>query len=44
VVSWSVLFISLCICFLLTLNGSGMEDPVELLQLQDDGGLIILQL
>jgi hypothetical protein len=30
--------------FLLTLNGSGMEDPVELLQLQDDGGLIILLL
>jgi hypothetical protein len=30
--------------FPLTLNGSGMEDPVELLQLQDDGGLIILLL
>jgi hypothetical protein len=30
--------------FLLTLNGSGMENPVELLQLQDDGGLIILLL
>jgi hypothetical protein len=35
------LFISLCYLFLLTLNGLGMEDPVELLQLQDDGGLII---
>jgi hypothetical protein len=30
--------------FPLTLDGSGMEDPVELLHLQDDGGLIILWL
>jgi hypothetical protein len=44
VVSWSVLFISMCYLFPLTLDSSGMEDPVELSQLQDDVGLIILLL
>jgi hypothetical protein len=42
VASWPVL-ISACVIFsLLIMNGSGMEYPVELLQLQDNGDLIIL--